>query len=138
MSNVRLGCDFFCSCYQYVAHQAPLSMEFSKQEYWSGQPFLSPGNLPNPGIEPGSPAQQADSLPSESLGKPYQYISCRKSDLLLSQVSMNTSSPLFPKNSTLSINVHETELNIQLVQFLIYIFKNIEYSDHWPCVNILI
>ena len=39
-----------------IAHQAPLSMEFSRQEYWSGLPFLSPGGLPHPGIEPGSPA----------------------------------------------------------------------------------
>ena len=42
----------------------------SRQEYWSGLPFPSPGDLPNPGIEGGSPASQADSLPSESLGKP--------------------------------------------------------------------
>ena len=54
----------------YVAHQAPLSMEFSRQEYWSGLPCPSPGDLPDPGIEPGSPTLQADSLPSESLGKP--------------------------------------------------------------------
>ena len=40
-------------------------MEFSRQEYWSGLPFPSPGALPNPGIEPGSPALQADTLPSE-------------------------------------------------------------------------
>ena len=39
-----------------VAHQAPLSMEFSRQEYWSGLSFPSPGDLPNPGIEPKSPA----------------------------------------------------------------------------------
>ena len=39
-----------------VAHQAPPSVEFSRQEYWSGLPFPSPGDLPNPGIEPGSPA----------------------------------------------------------------------------------
>ena len=45
-----------------VAHQDPLSMEFSRQEYWSGLPFPSPGDLHNPGIEPGSPALQADSL----------------------------------------------------------------------------
>ena len=44
-------------------------MGFSRQEYWSGLPFPSPGNLPNPGIEPGSPALQADALPSESPGK---------------------------------------------------------------------
>ena len=48
-----------------VAHQAPLSMGFSRQEYWSGLPFPSPGDLPNPGIEPGSPALQADALFSE-------------------------------------------------------------------------
>ena len=47
------------------AHQAPPSMEFSRQEYWSGLPFPSPGDLPDPGIEPGSPALRADALPSE-------------------------------------------------------------------------
>ena len=45
-----------------AAHQAPLSMRFSRQGYWSGLPFPSPGDLPNPGIEPRSPALQADSL----------------------------------------------------------------------------
>ena len=53
-----------------AAHQAPPSMGFSRQEYWSGLPFLSPGDLPNPGIEPGSLALQADALTSESPGKP--------------------------------------------------------------------
>ena len=53
-----------------VAHQAPLSMEFSRQEYWSGLPFPSPGDLLDPGIEPGSPALQADALPSEPPGNP--------------------------------------------------------------------
>ena len=53
-----------------VACQAPRSMGFSRQEYWSGLPIPSPGDLPNPGIKPGSPALQADSLPSEPLGKP--------------------------------------------------------------------
>ena len=46
-----------------VAYQAPPSMELSRQEYWSGLPFPSPGDLPNPGIKPGSPALQADALP---------------------------------------------------------------------------
>ena len=45
-----------------ISHQAPLCMEFSRQEYWSGLPFSSPGDLPETGIEPGSPALQADSL----------------------------------------------------------------------------
>ena len=53
-----------------VGHQAPLSMGFSRQEYWSGSPFPSPGDLPNPEIEPRSPKLQADSLLSELPGKP--------------------------------------------------------------------
>ena len=53
-----------------VAHQAPLPIGFSRQEFWSGLPFSSPGYLPDPGIEPGSPALQADSLPTELLEKP--------------------------------------------------------------------
>ena len=52
-----------------VAYQALRSMGFSSQEYWSGLPFPSPGDLPNPGIEPRSPALQTDALPSEPLGK---------------------------------------------------------------------
>ena len=48
-----------------VAHQAPLSMGFSRQEYWSGLPFPSPEDLPDPGIELGSPALQADNLLTE-------------------------------------------------------------------------
>ena len=47
------------------AHQAPLYMEFSRQAYWSGLPFPTSGDLPDPGLEPGSPALWADSLPSE-------------------------------------------------------------------------
>ena len=52
-----------------VACQAPPSMGFSRQEYWSGLPFPSAGDLPNPGIQPGSPAFQAESLLSEPQGK---------------------------------------------------------------------
>ena len=52
-----------------VAHQALAFMGFSRQEYWSGLPLPSPGDLPDPGIEPGSPALKADCLPSEPPGK---------------------------------------------------------------------
>ena len=52
-----------------VASQAPPSMALFRQEYWSGLPFPSPGDLPDPGIEPGSPALQADALPSQPPGK---------------------------------------------------------------------
>ena len=57
-----------------VAYQAPPSMGFSRQEYWSGLPLPSPGDLPNPGIEPMSPAFQADALTSEPPGKPLMSI----------------------------------------------------------------
>ena len=53
-----------------AAHQAPPPMGFSRQEYWSGLSFPSPGDLPNPGIKPRSPALQADALTSEPPGKP--------------------------------------------------------------------
>ena len=54
-----------------AAHQAPLSMGFSRQGYWSGLPFPSPGDLPDPGIEPRSPALQTDTLTSEPPGMTY-------------------------------------------------------------------
>ena len=56
-----------------IAHQASLSMGFSRQEYWSGLPFPSPGDLPNPGAKPESPALQADALLSETPGKPLKW-----------------------------------------------------------------
>ena len=60
-----------------VAYQAPLSMGFSRQEYWSGLPFPSPGDLPDPGIKPGSPTLEADALTSEPLGKPRGLSKCK-------------------------------------------------------------
>ena len=65
LSHVRLFATLWT-----VAHQAPPSMEFSRQEYWSGLPFPSPGYFLDPGIKPRSPALQADALPSEPPGKP--------------------------------------------------------------------
>ena len=58
-----------CPTLETVAYQALPSMGFSSQEYWSGLPFPFPGDLSNPGIEPGSPALQTDALPSEPPGK---------------------------------------------------------------------
>ena len=84
-----------------VTYQAPLSMGFSRQEYWSGLPFPSPGDLPDPGTEPVSPALQADALTSEPPGKPT--INCKdniRSDQSLSRVrlcdSVNRSTPGLP------------------------------------------
>ena len=61
-----------------VAYQASLSMGFSRQEYWNGLPFPSPGSLPNPGIEPGSPELQTDTLLSEPQGSPVYGVWKRK------------------------------------------------------------
>ena len=66
MSEVAQLCP---TLYDPMDYQAPPSMGFSRQEYWSGLPFPSPGDLPDPGIEPRSPAFQADALTSELLGK---------------------------------------------------------------------
>ena len=63
LSRVRLFASLWA-----VARQAPPSIRFSRQEYCSGLPLPSPGDLPDPGIEPGSPALQADSLPTELQG----------------------------------------------------------------------
>ena len=72
-------CACVLSCFSHVqlfvtlwtvALQAPLSLGCSRQEYWSGLSFSSPGDLPDPEMEPGSPALQADPLPSEPPGKP--------------------------------------------------------------------
>ena len=60
----RFSCSVVSDCDPMdLARQAPLSMEFSRQEYWSGFPFPAAGDLPDPGIEPGSPALQEASLP---------------------------------------------------------------------------
>ena len=67
-SEVAQSCPTLCSPWT-VAHQAPPSMGFSRQEYWSGLPFPSPGDLPDPGIEPRSPTLQADALTSAPAGK---------------------------------------------------------------------
>ena len=64
-------------------YKAPLSMEFSRQESWSGVPFPSPGDLLNQGIEPMSPSLQADALPSELPGKPQYWKTVSKNNNLL-------------------------------------------------------
>ena len=74
-----------------VAYQAPQSMEFSRQEYWSGLLFPSPGDLPNPGIEPRFPGLQADALPSEPPGKPIYRLSTIISNLWGDSVSHHIS-----------------------------------------------
>ena len=67
--SVAQSCLILCNPMDCIAHQAPLSVGFSRQESCSGLPFPSPGDFCDPGIEPGSPALQAESLVSEPPGK---------------------------------------------------------------------
>ena len=75
-----------CATPWTVAYQASPSMGFSRQEYWSGLIFPSPGDLPDPGIKPRFPALQADALPSEPPGKPITFWGIAK---LLSKVAVS-------------------------------------------------
>ena len=94
--NTGVGCHFLLQCVKVeslsrvqllgtpwtVAYQAPPSMGLSRQEYCSGLPFPFPGDLPDPGIEPGSPTVQADALRSEPPGKPWCFKLCFKFHVL--------------------------------------------------------
>ena len=95
LSLLLVSC--FCHVRLFVtpetaAHQAPLSMGFSRQGYWSGLPFPSPGDIPDPGIEPVCPALQADSLLSEPQGKSSQFSNI-KIQLLLGRKLRHTDPP---------------------------------------------
>ena len=74
-----------------VGHQAPLSMELSRREYWSGSPFPSPGDLPEPGIKHGFPALQTDSLPTESPEKPLWVELCPLQNSYVEVITSSTS-----------------------------------------------
>ena len=96
-----LSCVWLFATPWTVACQAPLSMVFSRQEYWSGLPFSSPGDLPDPGIEPRSPVLQADSLPSELPGKSEETLSISSVSSVAQSCPtfcdpMNRSTPGFP------------------------------------------
>ena len=71
--SVTKSCPTLCDPMDNIACQAPLSMGFPRQEYWSGLPFPSSGDLPGPGMEPGPPALRVDSLPSKPLVVPISY-----------------------------------------------------------------
>ena len=95
---VAQSCPTLCDSMN-LARQSPLSMGFSKQEYWSGLSFPSPGDPPKPGIESASPAFQADSLPSETHGKlkliaaSLQYIKVPKVSLFVISRATGSKSP---------------------------------------------
>ena len=94
-----------------VTHQAPLPMGFSRQKYWSELPFPSPGNLPDPGIEPESLTLQAVSLPSESLGKPpHTSFSTLHIYVLIYNICFNVSDLLHSVTESRSIHISTSDL----------------------------
>ena len=99
-----------------AARQAPLSMEFSRQEYWSGQPFPSPGDLCEPGIETQPPALWADSLFSEPPGKPFFLVILRSMVSIIYAASGRWSKLLSPANSymrKIKVNRKKDIINLQ-------------------------
>ena len=114
--SVTQLCPTLCNPWT-IAHQVPLSMEFSRPEYWSGWPFCSSGDLPNPGIEPRSQALQADSLPSQPLRTSlweypfiFKHATCPWVcfSLLLSPSKLNSSDlhPRFYQQNFVSTSIH--------------------------------
>jgi len=95
-SEVAQSCPTLCDPMD-CSLPAPPSMEFSRQEYWSWLPFPSPGDLPNPGIEPGSPALQAEALPSEPPGMPLKKIFFNQSDCWLAD-PISILNPILPSH----------------------------------------
>ena len=118
-----------------VACQAPLSMGFSRQEYLSALPFPSPTDLPNPGIELGSPELQADSLPTELRGKPVSFVdvpcSCESAALNMpanlensavatglekGQFSFQSQRKAMPKNAQITTQMHASKVMLKILQ----------------------
>ena len=91
-SEVAESCPTLCDPMDSSLHQAPPSMGFSRQEYWSGLPFPSSWNLPDPGIEPRSPALKTDALPSEPPGKSRQ--KCPPNSALYNQGTRKEGNPV--------------------------------------------
>ena len=103
-----------------IARQAPLSMEFSRQEYWSGLPFHSPGDLPNPGNEPEFPVLQEDSLLTELRGKPTEQM-MPSDHLILCRPFL----PLPSVFSSISIFSSESALHIRWPKYWSFSFSHL-------------
>ena len=88
----------------YITCQAPLFMVFFRQGYWSGLPFPSPRDLPDPGMKSRSPALQAESLLSEPLGKPYPNWKCRSKIACVDNVILYTENLKYSIKKTCYIN----------------------------------
>ena len=116
-----------------VAHHAPLSVGFSRQEYWSGLPFPSPENLPLPGIKPGSPALQADALPSELLVKLFNWRYTKES--LISRINLFHFEAFPLKKINLSYWSIWEESPVQKKECALYPLKTGTLS--WPHVTLV-
>ena len=110
-----------------VAYQAPPSMGFSRQEYWSGLPFPSPGDLPKPGIEPVSSALQTDTLPSEPPGKPCTSLVMLITVMFGSHISVCMCAQLFSR-----VQLFETSWTVSCQAPLSLEFSRQEYWSEWP------
>ena len=97
-----------------VAHQAPLSKSFSRQEYWSGLPFPSPGDLPNPGMEPRSLTLQANSLLSEPPGKAHYSVENRSFVIVIGKLMISRSTEFM-----------ECDFNVFYLHIILYISQHI-------------
>ena len=100
-----------------LAHQAPLSMEFFRQEYWTGLPFTSPADLSNPGIKPASSALQADSLPSEPPGKPFYFSTWYETKDKPQKFNVSRENSPWDKNTQLR-DKQKTRMNLLFIYFL--------------------
>ena len=127
-------CSTAQSCltlYDPVAHQAPLSMGFSRQEYWSGLPCPPPGELPNPGTEPTSPASpavQVESLPTEPLGKPKDIIHHRSR---ISQLKTGISATILTKELMQSTAFLMDSFAYRIVQWNVTLHIESLQFFHW-------
>ena len=114
-----------------VAHQAPPSMGFYRQEYWTGLPFPSPGDLPNPGIEPRSPALQGDALTSELPGKKFFVLSIS----LKNTRPLSPQEPQTPFSSLGTMNFLSTCLGIDSVSkamvFSVVMYRCESWTKNW-------
>ena len=114
-----------------VAHQAPLSMEFSRQEYWSGLPFPAPGDLPDSGIEPGSPALQTDSLPSELKGSPWSLVIVRTPTINYSIIVITVALVCWAPPCTDSVLSHLIPFETQWISYVLSIMLHL----HLPIMS---
>ena len=101
-----------------VACQAPLSMRFSRQEYWSGLPLPPPGALPDPAMEPRSSAVQVDSFPSEPPGRPVLYVAVCMSLRFFVSLRYRRLLPRCAHQAVLSVSISSLEIGSSVLFFL--------------------